>query len=1041
MRGQTRVPLGKVRGMDREKLLQAVEDTERGLFLQAGAGTGKTHWMAERYLKLLERGHSPLEVVAVTFTDKAALELRNRVRKRLLETAAKEHPQKLAELEAAPIGTLHALAARICREFPEEAEVPADFQVLDDLEAALLRGEWVEEALGEELQGAQYRSLLDAVGYEGLLETLERILEDPLAARELLEKGDAVWQDLRRRAWAKYYHLVRERLPRDLDGVPGLRDAWQGAKEGDPETASDLLNWASDVDSRKSPWKELKSKFPCLSELRGILDRAKELLELKPRPADNRLWEVWPAFRALVEGVLRRLEEYRFRARRLGYADLEVHALRALEKGHVREHYRARFRHLIVDEFQDTNPVQYRLLRTLFPDLRSWSVVGDPNQSIYGFRRADPRIMAELRREAEGQEGNVRVLSLGKTYRYHESLARFHNSFFKERLPDYVPVEADRSRTPEDAPVLFFEGKLKEQAHFIAQEVARLRKEFVVWDPATGVYRPLEYRDVAVLGRTWAHLAQVAEVLQGLGVPAVEARGGNLLETPEFLDAYMALRFLADPKDEEALLRLFHSPFLAVSQREVLLLSSLCGEQESLWDALSRVPNLPPSLERARRVLGDLLRRRAFEAPSRLLQRLDEATGYTGVVASLSRGRRRVKDWEGVLELVRELEVGDEDPFLVVRKLRRLLREGVQVERPPLEAGDALALLTVHAAKGLEWPVVFVLHINKWNGHWGARRDKPLFRPGLALIPPLLGGEDSSFFQLAKAALEEEERAEEERLLYVAATRARERLYLLLAPGGGHVPAAALECLGAVRRCLEAKPPRIEGVAQGQDFQPLTEGLRTIPLEAIPISLLPLAARDTGLARKLLLGEPLEGNAPSPTPVEDGEDTPRGAEVGAMAHTLLERLDCVEELEGKGLDLLERHFPGTTAEEREEALRLARTFLEAEVFAPFRKGTVAKEVPVALEVEGVRLEGRADRVGDDWVLDYKTDQAVDLENYHLQVALYAQALQKGKAYIADLRQGKLHPVDVGQAVARARGVLACLVGNLNGVPTEPEGGP
>ncbi|MCS7219604.1 MAG: DNA helicase UvrD, partial [Thermus sp.] len=321
-------------------------------------------------------------------------------------------------------------------------------------------------------------------------------------------------------------------------------------------------------------------------------------------------------------------------------------------------------------------------------------------------------------------------------------------------------------------------------------------------------------------------LAQAAETLQELGVPAVEARGGNLLETPEFTDAYMALRFLAHPGDEEALLRLLHSPFFAVSQREVLELVSRSGEgvqsgkEVDLWGALGKLSRPSPGLGRAREVLEELLRRRALEAPSRLLQRLDERTGYTGVVARLPRGRRRVRDWEGTLELVRRLEVGAEDPFLVARKLRLLLRGEVQVERPPLEAGNALALLTVHAAKGLEWPVVFILHVGGWKGNGGLRKDKPLFRPGLALVPPLLDdeGEPSSLFLLAKAALEEEERAEEERLLYVAATRAGERLYLLLSSKEGKQDSLRkeLEEAGAAHVGLEEKPLGPGEAAQGE---------------------------------------------------------------------------------------------------------------------------------------------------------------------------------------------------------------------------------
>lgn len=167
-------------------------EAHKGLFLVAGAGTGKTYRLVRRYVEFLREGLSPLEVVAVTFTEKAALELRNRVRREVREAEVPQKERVLAELEAAPIGTLHALAARICREFPEEAGVPADFQVLDDLEAALHLEAWLEEALLEELQDLGYAPLVEALGYEGLLDTLKAVAGDPLAARELLRKGPKV---------------------------------------------------------------------------------------------------------------------------------------------------------------------------------------------------------------------------------------------------------------------------------------------------------------------------------------------------------------------------------------------------------------------------------------------------------------------------------------------------------------------------------------------------------------------------------------------------------------------------------------------------------------------------------------------------------------------------------------------------------------------------------------------------------------------------------------------------------------------------------
>ena len=939
-------------------------ELDKGLFLRAGAGTGKTHRLVRRYLEFLEAGLSPLEVVAVTFTEKAALELRNRVRREVRKASVSQKERVLAELEAAPIGTLHALAARICREFPEEAGVPADFQVTDDLEAPLLLEAWLEESLLKELKGPGYAPLVDALGYEGLLDTLRAVAKDPLAAWELLRKRpDEVAQALR--------------LLGEEEGVPTRL------------------------------WPE-------------------------PRPADGRMEEVWPLLRGLTERVLERLETRRFRARRLGYADLEVHALRALEKEEVRAYYQSRFRRLLLDELQDTNPVQVRILKALFPDLQSWTAVGDPNQSIYGFRRADPRVMKDLLAEAT-RVGAGRE-ALGESRRYHQGLADFHNGFFKGLLPEYQCVKASRPPQEKEGPWVFhFQGDLEAQARFIAQEVAGLLSGgFQVYDLREKAYRPLRLRDVAVLGRTWRELARVGEALRRLGVPAVEAGGGNLLESREFRDAYLALRFLGDPRDEGALLGLLRSPFFALTDGEIRRLAEVRGEGKTLWQALERGEGLSLEAQRAREVLQDLLRRKALEAPSRLLQRLDQATGYTGVASRLPQGQRRVKDWEGTLDLVRRLEAGSEDPYLVARQLRLLLRHGVPVPRPPLEAGEALTLLTVHGAKGLEWPVVFVLNVGGWNGQ-GPREDKPLFRPGLALVPPVLDekGEPSALFHLAKRQVQEEERREEDRLLYVAATRASERLYLLLASKSSLDPQALGKAGSQEKGLEEAKEPKGLQPEEEPKARLLVEGLARLPLEALPISLLPLAARDPEAARRWLLGEPGEGEARRPDdPEPEGEEAPGGAGVGRLAHALLERFDALEALEREGRAYLEESFPGAEGKEVEEAFSLARTFFTAEAFAPYREGPVAKEVPVTLELLGVRLEGRADRVGEDWVLDYKTDRQVDAEAYLLQVGLYAYALERPRALVADLREGALREVASLEAKERAEEVLRRLLSLL-----------
>ncbi len=995
----------------------------------AGAGTGKTHRLVRRYLEFLEAGLSPLEVVAVTFTEKAALELRSRVRRGVRGVGVPQKERVLAELEAAPIGTLHALAARICREFPEEAGVPADFQVMDDLEAALLLEAWLEEALLEELQNLGYPPLVEALGYEGLLDTLKAVAGDPLAAGELLLKGPKeVAEALRLEAWQGLKSRLED-LERSLGGerleerYPGFPKAWRG----EPLRA---LEWAQGVNQKRNPWRSYRSDTT-FKELLELVREAREWLV--PKPADGRMEAVWPRLQGLAERVLERLEACRFRAGRLGYADLEVHALRALEREEVRAYYQSRFRRLLLDELQDTNPVQVRILEALFPDFRAWTAVGDVNQSIYGFRRADPRVMEGLLEKAQGVEQEA----LQESRRYHRGLADFHNRFFTDLLPGYRPVGASRPPRGEGPWVFHFQGDLEGQARFIAQEVGRLLSEaFQVYDLGAGAYRPLRCRDVTVLGRTWRELTRVGEALRRLGVPAVEAGGGNLLESREFQDAYLALRFLGDPGDEEALLGLLRSPFFALTDGEIRRLAEARGEGETLWQALRHGAHLSPEAQRARETLQDLLRRKALEAPSRLLQRLDQATGYTGVASRLPQGQRRVKDWEGTLDLVRRLEVGSEDPFLVARRLRLLLRHGIPVPRPPLEAGEALTLLTVHGAKGLEWPVVFVLNAGGWSEKRPGK-DKPLFRPGLALVPPVLDeeGEPSALFHLASRRVREEEGREEDRLLYVAATRASERLYLLLAPEGSLDPQALQEAGSEEKGLEEVQNPKGCGPQEEPQARLLVEGLSGLPLEALPISLLPLAAKDPEAARRRLLGELEEGEAWALEDPEE-EEAPGGARVGQLVHALLERFDALEDLEREGQGFLEATFPGAEGEEVEEALGLARAFFTAPAFAPYRGDPVAKEVPVALELLGVRLEGRADRVGKDWVLDYKTDRQVNAEAYLLQVGLYAYALGKRRALVADLREGTLHEEESPRAKERAEEVLRRLVVLLGA-----EGGP
>jgi len=165
-------------------------NAESSVAVVAGAGTGKTHMLAGRYLHHLRAGLSPLAVVAVTFTDKAAAELRARIRTEVARHLP-HHPDALTELEAAQISTLHALAARICREHPEEAGVPPDFAVLEELESAIWQAERLEEALA-----TLPESTFERLPYARLVEVLKALLAEPLLAAAALARTPASWREL-----------------------------------------------------------------------------------------------------------------------------------------------------------------------------------------------------------------------------------------------------------------------------------------------------------------------------------------------------------------------------------------------------------------------------------------------------------------------------------------------------------------------------------------------------------------------------------------------------------------------------------------------------------------------------------------------------------------------------------------------------------------------------------------------------------------------------------------------------------------------------
>ena len=865
---------------------RAVE-ADASVAVVAGAGTGKTHMLARRYLYHLRRhGLRPLEVVAVTFTRRAADELRGRIRSVLrAAVAAGEEgldPDALLELEAAPIGTIHSLAQRVTQAFPDEAGLPPDAAVLDELDGRL----WTAEALDAALDAVSAEEL-SALPFSLLKQALRRLLEDPYRAEVALAKdARALRAELEA---ARAAALAACRGPAWDDAIATLRSAAGPAEHPAEVSRRAALAAVAAIDAAGAPapaeegWQLLSALAPQLGRagdwqalggvdlaavkaaLRSLRDAAREVWQGGRGPAawawgelDERMLMRTAAVRAAFARVRADLAERKRRARLVDFGDLELHAVRALEHEHVRVALRRRWRAVLVDEFQDTSPAQARVLALLRDDDTPVTVVGDEKQSIYAFRGADVRVFRDERRRLGRQVGADSV-ELGTSYRTHRGLVEAVNRVFDEVLgADAAPLRAAREASALPPPYLRWleldaagassEDSALAEAERVAQEIAALLRSEPPLEVDDGDgRRALRAGDVAVLARSRASLEAFEALAGAVGVPVLNAGGGDVLSTQEALDALALLRAVVDPSDTPALVALLRGPFVAASDVAIHALAAGATRGRSAW--WQRLSTSSDERLRAGAALLEELRERAERGASAsdLLMYADDARGYGAVLANLPNAARRLADWQGVLELVRALEDGAADPFALVRRLGRLRAAEVAVPRPPLRSSDAVTLMSIHGAKGLEWPVVAVLDLSRRPR---AVADEVLVDPDLGVVlrwrEP--GGDwiEPALYQLAERRRLERASSEDARLAYVALTRARD-LVLLSARGAS----------GGLRSRLA---PGLEAAGVAAEVVPVRPGsaLGPAPLPAPP------AAPDDRAADERVWGARLDGAPAAP---------------------------------------------------------------------------------------------------------------------------------------------------------------------------------
>ncbi len=1053
---------------------QAAAYAPCSVVITAGAGTGKTHMLAQRYLYYLQkRNLSPLEIVAVTFTEKAATELRSRIR----TLVSQELPQRLdliAELEAAQISTIHALSARVCQEHFQVINIPADFQVLDDLEGQVWLGDALQQAI------TQLSPLVfNAIPYSLLQEILNRLLDDPYTANKAIGQGIQDWNKLIAKArtlavktivndpvWQATWEVLEQHQGQAGDKLEVIRNSVLEAMEDleDAENIDNAIATITQVNLRVgSPknWQDIKIVKDALKTLRESVKRvtSQGLLDLELSDADQQLKLMLPVLSEAYQEVTDYLSRLKLQRKVLTFSDLELYAIQAVSKLQVQDYYHQRWQVFLIDEFQDTNPTQAELLNTLTANAEL-TIVGDIKQSIYGFRRADIRVFQQFRDRILGNNGKEVILST--SFRTHETLIKQFNQIFAPLLAkNHQDLNSFRQSKPAESGVaannylqvlvigdpLTKEGEDKPpkpnkanrqrvEAFSLAAKIKQmLEQKTPVFDKQTRQLRPIEPKDIAILTRTWQPLEVYGEALAAIGIPIAPAGGGNLLATREAKDATALLRFLANQKDDLALVALLRSPFFAISDRLLFQVRQSFEQhqpdQDSCWwDEIQK--SQLAELERPIKVLQQLLKLRQLEMPSRILQLADRLTGYTAVIANLAGAARRLADQKGFQQLVKDLEQGTYDLFGVVRRLKRLAEKEVAVPRPILAVNNAVSLMTIYAAKGLEWSLVVVADLSKERSksYPAVRFDAQL---GVAIKSKNYHGEPQKpvLYSWLEYLHEQKEREEAVRVLYVALTRAKDYLILSAAePYKGE--------LNRLQRGLAiAKIPTI--TIPYTEIKALPP---TPPTSAIPEYLPPLLLNNLGSGLSELPVTALTDYVRCPQRFKLrfidghpglGEGFAYGMQIGTLVHKALEHNLTQPQ------DLLPFAEGDWSQSVFDEAIALAQRFFQLPVYQHLRQTAVAKEQQISFKLDRLTFNGVIDLVGDDWVLDYKSDRTMQPQDHRLQLWVYAAALNYPNAHIAYLRHDQIYsftPSDLAEIAVEADALAQQIhQGNYTATPT------
>ncbi|PVE19196.1 UvrD-helicase domain-containing protein [Arthrobacter sp. Bz4] len=1034
------------------------------IFVEAGAGSGKTHELVERILALVDNRVELKNIAAITFTEKAAGELRARVRRRLAEDKTPIREVALAQLDTAPIGTIHSFAARIISEHPIEAGVPPLITVVDELRSQIAftrRWELIRQQLFSDPTLDDALRVLLAVGASlNHLETLASALDAnwdrleshppqrrPIPAADL---GPLLRQTAEVLDHTQHCSDADDLLLVALEKVRSWHGRLQNAGTGELVMVLEILD-----DIPLTPKQGKKGNWAI--DITAVRDACAKLGEAANALRDSFVAPAVDTVTAAMAELFVEAARERQRSGELEYNDLLIHARDLLvgtgqRTTDVHRALRERYRCIMLDEFQDTDPVQAeiatRITATTVCGVDDWQslvipagrlfTVGDPKQSIYRFRRADIATYLDTQRRFERNE-HSRIASLRTNFRSTDALLDWINTSFSQLIqangnvqPPYQLLTADPARPAWDdtdgpaVSIIGREGAVAGESGKVSademrkQEAADVAAAILLATGRSGepawlkqakrsegfATTPLRLKDVTILLPTRTALTALEDALDDASVEYRAEASSLVYSTQEVNDLLLALKAVANTADTAALVLCLRSAPFGCGDDELFEWKTSGGS----WNLFAPAPAGLESSPVAQGIeyLSELCRQISVLTPAELMDTLVTERRMMETAIDSPRYRDVWRRLRFVIDQARawsEATHGSLRDYLVWAGTQQEENTRVREAVVPETDVDAVRIMTIHASKGLEFPMVILA------GTGSAPRtsyDAALWDADGTLHVSFVKGITSAGYGDAQSVERQFNEAERCRLLYVACTRAESHLVLSYYTNSRSSLGQLLQNVDDPAVPSLELPPPSESVARRhtdvQPVQPWDEWNRQ-RAEWQASSAIVSTTSVTALAKGTADGGPIEGELqflplddetlPSPAPA----NAERGAEFGTALHRVMELSDLQESADVEaiaGSVALLAH--GVTA----PALAArARAALSSE---PVRRAAQREhwlELPVVVPRGGVTVEGVIDLMyrEDDGTLviaDFKTDSTPQEETiaaYWRQLSTYADMVQ------------------------------------------------